>query len=1077
MFSGFTATNFERLGGFYDYLFKEDVPDGFACALGNVRFKPGSAESRPGIGSGAWSKPGHTFFALSQFIDNLGDITNLTLDESADLDKQNGTGVTGLYSGLALPGSRLSSTTLFNRQYLAFFQPGVLPGGSLVSLDSLGNIDPVSPYGPATKDHLGSTGQITAGSPTITNVTEIQTWCVGDLIGDSQNAIVGPTNPRTIASVIAVDYIANTLTLNQNAVNTSNLGLDGLSAVLFYPLLFVRDDVLPGAIVLASISPDGTGYTPGDVLDIEGGAYGPILTSQVNDEGSGYSVGSTFTVNNPITGAVLATGVVTALDAPSRVLTYTLTGNGSLYQTGTGIATTTTSGGGAGLTIDILSITPGASGQNGTITVNTVNGSGGILTYTADYSDTYNYFLGTFALSGGTGSGAELNVYQVANSAYSSGNIAQGLHVVVVALQARSGYYTEPCARVYWQCAGNRQVKIDYENVNFTLVGSLNPVYNALLFLFSQADDLSLYQIPSSIVGLNTSTYTFNFYDTDLTGGDVQDNLYDNERLSDQAGATQYNSRLVTWGGLALLNIGGMDFLDLVTNGGSTFTVPCGWNPGTNNHAGLQALGAIAQQTPGARPAVRFLGDGVTAVRGEIWQSEISVVIQPLISYTIRVWLRKSAGLTQGSIRFNLIGTGIGPGAVGSTAGFSIDAATLTTSWVQYTGTICLATDVPYSTGTQSVTPDLRLRVALEGTATNAQGIDVSRAQIYQTQQPYDASIVRFSDPFNADRFDAISGYQQITKDDGQRVTSCEQLRWYFYIEKQRSMHVTFDDGQNPPSLWTSNLVDSVAGAASPNATVATESFVLTVARPGAYLFFGGKPIKISQEIQTTWDSINWLYAHTIHIALDPQLHVVYICVPINGATVPNVILILDYTEGFGQEDEPGGRKWGYDTFPAGLNIYTSLIGEQTNAEQGTWFAGTSVASAGTGKVYLLGQQGDLDDGQAVASFYETSYARATPNGTSQFGGVAFTVAGNGTLNVSLLPLGAQAGSTQEQILKPQTMQKPLNRDIEVYADLESERARARFACNRIENDGTCDYFQVRRVGIYAMPWAPQRVY
>jgi hypothetical protein len=1106
VFVGFKATNFEKLGGLFSFLFTEDVPDGFSPALSNIRFKPGAVESRPGLGSGAWSKPAHTFYGLSQFLDNLGTQHNLTLDESGNIDQQLGMGVTSVALGVCLPGSRLSTTSLNNRHYMAFYQPEVLPGGSVVALDSLGNLDPVAPLGPATKDHLGSTGYITAGSPTITNVTQIQTWCLGDLIGDSQNAIVGTTNPTTLAYVIAVDYVNNTLTVSQNAVNASNRGPDFLSATLFYPLLYVQDDVLPGQIIAAALVNPGTLYHAGDVLMPTALALGPISLYAINAPGTAYAISDTFLLNNPLYPAsVLAQGTVTSVDSSGVVLAFYLTTFGTLYSVATGYVAGTTFGAGHGLTIDVTAIGTGGAGTGGTITINTVDAiTGAILTYTANFAGSYNWYPGaSFALAGGHGIGATLTITQVADSTYVSGEISAGLHGIAVSFRTRSGAYTEPCALCFWEAAGNRKVVVSYANAQFDLLNTYDPTYTALTFFFTQADDLHIYQIPASIVGAsNLLTVIFDFYDTDLTGGDLQDNLYDNERLSDQAGLTQYNSRLVTWGGLATLDLAGMDLLGILEPGSHAFKVPYGWAPGTNNHAALYWEDSVAGQNPGARPGVIILADGATATVGEIWQSEAASVMRPLTSYTVRLWLKQMGGMNAGALAINLIGTNIG-GGTGATAGFVIPYTSLTTSWQQFEGAICTASDIPVGTVNNQVAVDLRLRIALTGTAGPfGTGVIISRLQIYPTAAPYDASVIRFSDPYNADRFDGISGFQQVTKDDGERVTSCRTLRWYFYIHKERSMHVTFDDGQNPPSLWTSNLVDSSAGAASPNATLATESFIISAARPGAYVFFGGKPTKLSQEIQTTWDRINWTYASVIHIALDPRLHIVYMLVPLDAETIPSAALILDYTEGFGQEDEPGGRKWGFDQYPRNvghtgvefvtphapvlphtINVLSILIGESPTHTQSTWFAGTSIASPGTAKVYLLGAQGDLDDGLAVDSFYETSYARATPNGTSLFGGIAYTLAGSGTLLNSLLPLGSQAGDSREAILQPQTMDLPLTRDLEVYADLETERARARFETNHLQpaveqNPPTaCDYFQVRRVGIYAAPWAPQRVH
>ena len=37
------------------------------------------------------------------------------------------------------------------------------------------------------------------------------------------------------------------------------------------------------------------------------------------------------------------------------------------------------------------------------------------------------------------------------------------------------------------------------------------------------------------------------------------------------------------------------------------------------------------------------------------------------------------------------------------------------------------------------------------------------------------------------------------------------------------------------------------------------EEWVVIARRTGLYLFDGGDPVKISQEIQPTWDATNWL--------------------------------------------------------------------------------------------------------------------------------------------------------------------------------------------------------------------------
>jgi len=65
--------------------------------------------------------------------------------------------------------------------------------------------------------------------------------------------------------------------------------------------------------------------------------------------------------------------------------------------------------------------------------------------------------------------------------------------------------------------------------------------------------------------------------------------------------------------------------------------------------------------------------------------------------------------------------------------------------------------------------------------------------------------------------------------------------------------------------------------------------------RTGLYLFSGGEPVKISQEIQPTWNQINWQYAQTLWVTVDTRERRIYVGAPFGSATTPNRVLMLDY--------------------------------------------------------------------------------------------------------------------------------------------------------------------------------------
>ncbi len=85
-------------------------------------------------------------------------------------------------------------------------------------------------------------------------------------------------------------------------------------------------------------------------------ASGAILANALNAGGAGYVPGDTFNVD--VAAPTPASGVVDTVGGGGAVLTYHLTANGAGYLPTVGATTTATSGAGAGLTINITSITP-----------------------------------------------------------------------------------------------------------------------------------------------------------------------------------------------------------------------------------------------------------------------------------------------------------------------------------------------------------------------------------------------------------------------------------------------------------------------------------------------------------------------------------------------------------------------------------------------------------------------------------------------------------------------------------------------------------------------------------------------
>jgi hypothetical protein len=73
------------------------------------------------------------------------------------------------------------------------------------------------------------------------------------------------------------------------------------------------------------------------------------------------------------------------------------------------------------------------------------------------------------------------------------------------------------------------------------------------------------------------------------------------------------------------------------------------------------------------------------------------------------------------------------------------------------------------------------------------------------------------------------------------------------------------------------------------------EDWAVIAGRAGMYIFDGGEPVKISQEIQPLWDQINWAAGQTLWVRVDTRNKRILCGVPLGSATSPNRILVLDY--------------------------------------------------------------------------------------------------------------------------------------------------------------------------------------
>ena len=189
------------------------------------------------------------------------------------------------------------------------------------------------------------------------------------------------------------------------------------------------------------------------------------------------------------------------------------------------------------------------------------------------------------------------------------------------------------------------------------------------------------------------------------------------------------------------------------------------------------------------------------------------------------------------------------------------------------------------------------LRIYADGTPNSNGQFYVDSIEIFPTAQPTNSSVGRASRVDDPESYDGINGFLNVAENNGQAIRAAFKLRERLYFVKEHSLHVTQDDGTNEPSLWSIAEVSRAVGTPSVRGIGFGEDWVVIAHRTGLYIFSGGEPVKITQEIQPTWNSINWQYAQTLWVTVDTQERRIYIGAPFGTATTPNRILMLDYQD------------------------------------------------------------------------------------------------------------------------------------------------------------------------------------
>ena len=527
--------------------------------------------------------------------------------------------------------------------------------------------------------------------------------------------------------------------------------------------------------------------------------------------------------------------------------------------------------------------------------------------------------------------------------------------------------------------------------------------------------------------------FAVDFTDTILLSGTSMDYLFSQIELPEQLGVAAYVERLFWWGERANMD----NWQNLTFDGGwdaSGSGRPLGWqlDPSFGAGGSREATDVVWSD------AYRITADGVTAGRGMIEQGAITDVNgDPLFvkntDYSVRARVKRSASLSAGTLRVNAFS----PTAGQLGTGLAVTFTQATTAYQEFSADL--------SAPQASLPSDLILRVYADGVpAPSGESFLVDNIEVFPTNAAQNSSIVRASGTEEPEAYDGVTGIMSIAENNGQGIRAAFTLRNNLYFVKERSLYVTATDGVNEPALWQVEEVSNQVGTPSAHGVGVGEEWVVIAGRSGLYMFDGSAPVKLSQEIQPAWDAINWEYGQRLWVQVDTQHKHIYVGVPVGSATQPNQILVLDYTEGFGDPlvaaltAPERARKWA----PWMIAANSCGLIERPSTGVAQIFFGSNNA---TGKIYAPAAGQYSDDGAAINSFYTTAFLAATGlSGRNLFGYLTGYVQGAGSFSLSALT----PGSASVLALGAWTLGSPASRDMEQFTNVLAERVSYQFGTN-----------------------------
>ncbi len=497
--------------------------------------------------------------------------------------------------------------------------------------------------------------------------------------------------------------------------------------------------------------------------------------------------------------------------------------------------------------------------------------------------------------------------------------IGTGTRQASVIFITRNGYYTAPAPPVTFTCPENTTAI----SVTRIPIGPPNVVARAIIMTEAGQNGVpgaNFFMIPtpvtyivanvsytasSFILNDNTSTtMELNFTDAVLLSARAVDvygfNLFNQIEIGDPGWTAKYDDRLCV--GQCINKV--QNFNNLSFDGGflpATVTVPLGWSQ-PDIYGSLIASAKFGNSYYIANTTLSDV-----ALAGRIFQpayqdAYLVPIIKPNTAYNVRVTAAIPSGIQVGTLQIDLEAGGFIYGS------FGLPFSRMSTQYAIYEDSL-LVTTFP------TVPPGLLLSMRAVGLGALGDVV-IDRIDVVPAAIPILTTTMYMSYAGLYEQFDAVTGQVVFESENQQPVNGAIVMYDTLYALKGwggtapgSSLYSLQAASNLEPAQWQEpEVAQRSGGAIGPLAFDLAEQWFVGASRQGLYLFEGGQPGKINQEIYQVWNSINWLAGASIWVRVDVTNRKMYVGVPLPTPnfwlpnapvnahpTSPNVILMCNY--------------------------------------------------------------------------------------------------------------------------------------------------------------------------------------